>query len=83
MRDVCHLLLVWKSAYSDADCIFIAVGTPSSEDGSANLTFIEQAAIQIAEQIKKNSVIVIKSTVPVGTNERIGRLIQERVSSRL
>ena len=72
-----------EAAYSDADCIFIAVGTPSSEDGSANLTFIEQAAIQIAEQIKKNSVIVIKSTVPVGTNERIGRLIQERVSPHI
>ena len=42
-----------EEAYSDADCIFIAVGTPSSEDGSANLTFIEQAAIQIARTDQK------------------------------
>jgi UDPglucose 6-dehydrogenase len=64
-------------AYSDAECIFIAVGTPSNEDGTANLVYLEQAAIRIAEFIHKDIVIVIKSTVPVGTNERIGRLIQE------
>ncbi|MEK3992194.1 UDP-glucose dehydrogenase family protein [Robertmurraya sp. FSL R5-0851] len=69
-----------KEAYQDTDCIFIAVGTPSNEDGSANLTYIDKAAIEIAEHLQKSSTIVIKSTVPVGTNERIGRLIQERVS---
>ncbi|WML41216.1 UDP-glucose/GDP-mannose dehydrogenase family protein [Neobacillus sp. OS1-2] len=66
-------------AYSNAECIFIAVGTPANEDGSANLSFLEAAAIQIAEQIKKDIIVVIKSTVPVGTNERIGSIIQERV----
>lgn len=69
-----------EEAYQDTDCIFIAVGTPSNEDGSANLTYIDKAAIEIAEHLQKSSTIVIKSTVPVGTNERIGRLIQERVS---
>lgn len=69
-----------KEAYQDTDCIFIAVGTPSNEDGSANLTYIDKAAIEIAEQLQKSSTVVIKSTVPVGTNERIGRLIRERVS---
>lgn len=69
-----------KEAYQDTDCIFIAVGTPSNEDGSANLTYIDKAAIEIAEHLQKSSTVVIKSTVPVGTNERIERLIQERVS---
>ena len=69
-----------EEAYSETDCIFIAVGTPPNQDGSANLYYLEQAALQIAEHIKKDMIIVIKSTVPVGTNERIGRLIQERVS---
>lgn len=68
-----------ETAYADADCIFIAVGTPENEDGSANLSYVEQAAIMIAEYIHKDTVIVVKSTVPVGTNERIGRIIKERV----
>jgi UDPglucose 6-dehydrogenase len=66
-----------REAYSEADCIFIAVGTPSNEDGTANLEYLEKAAIQIAEFIHQNTIVVIKSTVPVGTNEQIGRLIQE------
>ncbi|WP_071393418.1 UDP-glucose dehydrogenase family protein [Bacillus tuaregi] len=72
-----------KEAYSDADCIFIAVGTPPNEDGSANLTYIEKAAIEIAEHITKDCIVVTKSTVPVGTNEYIGRIIAERVPAGL
>lgn len=68
-----------KKAYADADCIFIAVGTPENEDGSANLTYVENAAITIAEHLEQDAVIVIKSTVPVGTNEWIGRIIMERL----
>lgn len=68
-----------EQAYADADCIFIAVGTPENEDGSANLSYVEQAAIMISEYIHKDTVIVVKSTVPVGTNERIARIIKERV----
>lgn len=67
----------------DADCIFIGMGTPENKDGSANLNFLEAAALQIAEQIKKDIIFVIKSTVPVGTNEHIEHLIQERVSSEI
>jgi UDPglucose 6-dehydrogenase len=66
-----------NEAYSAAECIFIAVGTPSNDDGTANLEYLEQAAIQIAKFIHQNTIVVIKSTVPVGTNERIGRLIEE------
>lgn len=68
-----------EAAYANADCIFIAVGTPENEDGSANLSYVEQAAIMISEYIHKDTVIVVKSTVPVGTNEMIGRIIKERV----
>jgi UDPglucose 6-dehydrogenase len=69
-----------KEAYSQADCIFIAVGTPQSEDGSANLSYIEQAALEIAKTITKDVIVVTKSTVPVGTNEWVGRIIQEHVA---
>jgi UDPglucose 6-dehydrogenase len=72
-----------EEAYSQADCIFIAVGTPQKHDGSANLEYIEHAAIEIAEHIAKDTIVVTKSTVPVGTNEHIGRIIQERIAPNI
>lgn len=56
-----------KDALDDTDIIFIAVGTPMAEDGSANLDYIFSAATDIAENITHDSLIVIKSTVPIGT----------------
>lgn len=70
-------------AYAQADCIFIAVGTPQSEDGSANLTYIEEAALDIAKTITKDVIVVTKSTVPVGTNEWVGRVIREHAAPHL
>lgn len=58
-------------AYHDADVIFIGVGTPEKSDGSANLQYIYQVAGQIADSIEKDCVVVIKSTVPIGTNDKI------------
>ncbi|MBT2687321.1 UDP-glucose/GDP-mannose dehydrogenase family protein [Bacillus sp. ISL-47] len=66
-------------AYGEADCIFITVGTPQKADGSADTANIEQAALDIAEYIQKDVTVAIKSTVPIGTNERIEALIMERV----
>ena len=65
----------YKSAYKDADVIMIAVGTPEKSDGSANLDYIKQAAKQISETITKDTLVVIKSTVPIGTNEEIEKYI--------
>lgn len=72
-----------KEAYSDTDSIFIAVGTPPNEDGSANLSYLENAAIDIAKYITKDCIVVTKSTVPVRTNEHIGRIIQEQLPTDL
>lgn len=55
-----------KEALDDTDIIFIAVGTPMAEDGSANLDYIFSAASDIAQNISHDSLVVIKSTVPVG-----------------
>ncbi|MGH1288390.1 UDP-glucose dehydrogenase family protein [Bacillus toyonensis] len=65
----------YNEIVKNVDVIYIAVGTPQKKDGSADLQYIEQAALQIAESIEKDTVIVIKSTVPVGTNERLKDLI--------
>ena len=66
-----------KEALDNTDIIFIAVGTPQSEDGSVNLSFVHAVANQIAEVISKDSLIVTKSTVPVGTGFEIKKIIEE------
>lgn len=65
------------SAYKDADVIFIGVGTPEQPDGSANLSYIATVARQIAESIEQDCLIVVKSTVPVGTNDKVEQFIQD------
>ena len=59
--------------------IFIAVGTPERSDGSANLDYIKSVATQIAQSIEKDTLIVIKSTVPIGTNEKIEQYIRKNL----
>ncbi|OLE55313.1 MAG: UDP-glucose 6-dehydrogenase [Acidobacteria bacterium 13_1_20CM_3_53_8] len=66
-----------KSAVEQALVIFLAVGTPPLEDGSPDLSFINSAARSIAEHMNGYKVIVTKSTVPIGTGERLRRLIRE------
>ncbi len=66
-----------KSAVEQALVIFLAVGTPPKEDGSADLKYIDAAARSIAEHLNGYKVIVTKSTVPIGTGEHLRRLIRE------
>lgn len=65
------------SAVEQALVIFLAVGTPPREDGSADLRYVEEAARTIAQHMNGYKVIVTKSTVPVGTGERLRRVITE------
>jgi len=62
-------------AISQSDIIFIAVGTPSLPSGEANLSYVEQVAIEIGSHIESYKIIVTKSTVPVGTNDRVRELV--------
>ena len=66
-----------KEALDNSNIIFIAVGTPEAEDGSVNLDFVFTVSKQIAEVISKDSLIVTKSTVPVGTGFEIKNIIDE------
>ena len=68
----------FSSAYADAEVIFIGVGTPEKKDGSANLRYVYQAAEQIAESAMRDCVVVVKSTVPIGTNEKVEELIKRK-----
>lgn len=66
----------YTKAYRDAEVIFIGVGTPEKKDGSANLTYVYEAARQIARAAERDCVVVVKSTVPIGTNDKIEKLIR-------
>jgi UDPglucose 6-dehydrogenase len=70
-----HFTANHGEAFQIADVIYIAVGTPEKEDGSANLSFVKQVAIDIASEITKDVIVVTKSTVPVGTNHWIKETI--------
>lgn len=74
-----------KEALDDSNIVFIAVGTPMAEDGSANLDYIFSAATDIANNISQDSLVVIKSTVPIGTGfkvrDHIESILEEKNSS--
>ena len=68
-----------KEAVSDADIVMLAVGTPSRRgDGHADLSFVWTAAEEVANAIKGYTIIVTKSTVPVGTGKRIAEIIKKK-----
>ncbi|QAA34745.1 UDP-glucose dehydrogenase family protein [Clostridium manihotivorum] len=73
----------YKNAYKDADVIFIGVGTPEREDGSANLQYVYGVAKQIAESLEKDCLVVVKSTVPIGTNDKIEEYILENLKEKV
>jgi UDPglucose 6-dehydrogenase len=70
------------SAVQANDVIFIAVGTPPAENGSADLKYIEDAARSIGRAMNRYKVIVDKSTVPVGTGRKVAFWISEELSRR-
>ncbi|MDT4762156.1 UDP-glucose/GDP-mannose dehydrogenase family protein [Sphaerochaeta sp. PS] len=72
-----HFTTDYKKAYASADVIFIGVGTPELPDGSANLSYVATVARQIAESVEHDCLVVVKSTVPVGTNDKVEQFIKD------
>lgn len=67
----------YTSAYKWADVIFIGVGTPELPDGSADLSHVATVSKQIAESIERDCIVVVKSTVPIGTNDKVEQFIKD------
>lgn len=67
----------YKKVIPNSEVIFICVGTPSLRNGSYNLDYVFQTAKSIAQNLEKYSLIVIKSTVPPGTNEEVKKIIKK------
>jgi len=72
-----------ENAVKSSLVIFIAVGTPPRGDGSADLQYVDEVSIKIAGCMKDYKVIVTKSTVPVGTGERIRKIIKKELKDRV
>ncbi len=71
-----------KSCLDDVEVVFSAVGTPPDEDGSADLQYVLAVAREFGANIKKYTVIVTKSTVPVGTAMKVKAAVQEELDRR-
>jgi UDPglucose 6-dehydrogenase len=69
-------------AIEEAQAVFIAVGTPPKKDGSADLTFIQQVAESIGEHLNGYKIIVTKSTVPIGTGNRIEEIVRAKTGGK-
>lgn len=69
----------YAAAVPEARCIFICVGTPTRDgDGSADLRYVESAVDSTAPHLAENAIVVVKSTVPVGTNRWVAGLLREK-----
>lgn len=82
-RDLLTFTLDSKNAYKNADVIFIGVGTPEKKDGSANLKYVYEVAKEIAQSIEKDCIVVVKSTVPIGTNKKIEKYIKDNLKNNV
>lgn len=80
--DRLHFSTDLPAVLNDMEIVFIAVGTPSDEDGTADLSYVMTVANTIAEHMSKPLLIVTKSTVPVGTSYRIRDLVRKRLDER-
>lgn len=67
-----------EAAYCDADVIFIGVGTPERLDSSADLSFVYAVADEIVAHAKRDTIVVVKSTVPIGTNAAIDEYMNSK-----
>lgn len=70
------------SVLNQTDVIFIAVGTPPNDDGSADLQFVRSVAESVGDYMEKYQLLVTKSTVPVGTAEEVKKIVQKSLQKR-
>jgi UDPglucose 6-dehydrogenase len=73
----------YVSSYRNADVVFIAVGTPERKDGSANLDYVFSVCKQISDIVEKDCLVVLKSTVPIGTNDKIEEFFYENKKNNI
>jgi len=80
--DRLHFTTDLISCLDEVDIVFSAVGTPPNEDGSADLKYVLAVAQTFGQNIKKYTILVTKSTVPVGTSQKVKKIIQTELNKR-
>lgn len=68
----------YQEAVSDADIVMIMVGTPSAPDGTADLKYVSSAAESCAQYLKEGAIVIVKSTVPPGTNTKVRAILEKK-----
>lgn len=81
-QNLLHFTSDYDDTLSNAEIVFIAVGTPPGQDGSADLRYVESVAKEIGSRMTHPLIIADKSTVPVGTAEKVKALIQKELDTR-
>lgn len=77
-----HFSTSLESCIDDCDAVFIAVGTPPGEDGSADLKYVLEVAKTFGRNIKKYTLLVTKSTVPIGTADKVRKTVEKELQNR-
>ena len=77
-----HFSTSLESCIDDCEAVFIAVGTPPGEDGSADLKYVLEVARTFGRTIKKYTLLVTKSTVPIGTANKVRKTVEEELAKR-
>jgi UDPglucose 6-dehydrogenase len=77
-----HFSSDYDRAVAHSDVFFIAVGTPTDQDGSADVRHVEGAARELGRRLTRPALLVVKSTVPVGTSDRVRRAVSEEIAAR-
>ena len=77
-----HFSTSLEECIDDCDAVFIAVGTPPGEDGSADLKYVLEVARTFGRNIKRYTLLVTKSTVPIGTAAKVRKAVEEELKNR-
>lgn len=77
-----HFTTQLSECLAEAELVFIAVGTPEDKDGAADLSYVLEVAREFGRHITHSAILVVKSTVPVGTTYRVKQTVQEELARR-
>lgn len=77
-----HFATSLAEVIDNVEVVFIAVGTPPDEDGSADLSYVLEVAREFGRNVKKYTLLVTKSTVPVGTSAKVEQAVREQLAAR-
>lgn len=77
-----HFTTRLEDCLDEVEMVFVAVGTPPAEDGSADLSAVMAVARTFARAVNRRTILVIKSTVPVGTSQKVRAVIEEELAAR-